>query len=113
MNIKTPLIAILFASLSTSVFAKGPSENGSAASKHSVLAVGHATASGAQVASAVVAVPLIVVGSVGSVALAAGESLLDNVSAAQPKVVDKSKPLEITEITITVERNPAEQIKQQ
>ncbi|MDO6720437.1 hypothetical protein Q4575_13545 [Psychrosphaera sp. 1_MG-2023] len=113
MNIKTTLITILFASLSTTAFAKGPSENGSAASKHSVLAVGHATASGAQVASAVVAVPLLAVGSVGSVALAAGESLMDNVSAAKPQAVDRTKPLEITEITITVERNPAERIKQQ
>jgi len=91
-------------------FAAGASKNASAASEHSVLAVSHATASGAQVASAVVAVPLVAVGSVGSVAMAAGDALLDSVSAKESKPVDRSQPLEISEITITVERTPAQQM---
>lgn len=91
-------------------WAKNPSENASAASKHSVLASGHAMASTAQVASGVIAVPLIAVGSVGVVSAAAGSTMLDAVAGSEP-VSTKKRELEVTEITITVDRSPAEQMK--
>lgn len=90
-------------------FATGASGNASTASEHSVLAVGHATASGSQVASAVIAVPLIAVGSVGSVAMAAGQGLMDS-ATAEKAAVDQNQSLEISEVTITVQRSPAEQM---
>jgi hypothetical protein len=86
------------------------SKNASAASEHSVKAIGHATASTAQIASAVVAVPLIAVGSVGSVAMVAGESLMNNAADDTSRPVDTNKPLEISSVTITVDRTPAEQM---
>ena len=95
--------------INTPVFAAGASGNASKASEHSVLAVGHATASTAQVASAAVAVPLIAVGSVGAVAMSAGQGLMDSASADKTEAVT-DQPLEISEVTITVQRTPAEQM---
>jgi hypothetical protein len=76
----------------------GGSENGSAASKHSALAASHGTVASAQVGSAVVAIPLIVAGSVGQVSGQLGSKLMTGAIA--------DGPLEITERTITVTPSP-------
>ena len=107
------LSVILVSLLSHSAFAaSGPSDNASKASEHSVYAVGHSAASSAQVASAVVAVPLLVVGSAAAVSVAAGNELLDSASKASRKPKHCNEPLEVSDITITVTRNPADQMKQ-
>ena len=108
------LSVILISLLSHGAFAKGgPSDNASKASEHSVYAVGHTAASGAQVASAVVAVPLLVVGSVGAVSVAAGSELLDSARKSSRKPKHCDEPLTISDVTITVTHNPADQMKQQ
>jgi len=88
--------ALLILSLSSSaVIADNSAQHTSKAAKHSALAVTHGVASTAKVASAVVAVPLIVG---GSASIAAGTSI------AASSV--KSGPLVITEKTITVDPAP-------
>lgn len=89
--------------------AESASEHASKGSRHSILASAHSTTASAQVASGVVAVPLLVVGSTASASQAAGESLIDAASGSHK--IDKHAPLEVTEITITVDRSPAEQMK--
>lgn len=62
--------AALLACLSTISFqlaAANASNNASQGAEHSTLATGHSVAGGAQVASAVTAVPLIVAGELGTV----------------------------------------------
>ncbi len=96
--------------------AEPASEHSGKASKHSALAVSHGTVGSAQVASAAVAVPLVVVGSValsaGAASVEAGEKL-SVVSSSNASKVTHTQPveLEVTEITITVDRSPAEAMK--
>ena len=81
----------------------GASENGSAASKHSALAAAHGIKASGQVASAVVATPLLIVGSVGHVSEQLGSKLMDNAIG--------DGPLEITEKTITVAPSPKQMME--
>lgn len=81
----------------------GASNNMSTASKHSALAASHATKASVQVAGAVIAMPLLVVGAIGTVSLEAGTALME-------KAV-MSEPLEITSKTITVAPSPQEAMK--
>jgi len=107
-------IAVLMTSFSS--FAEPSSEHSGKASKHSALALSHGVAGSAQVASAAVAVPLVVG---GSVALAAGSASIElaedlsRVADSKAKRVKATKKveLEVTEITITVDRSPAEAMK--
>ena len=82
----------------THAFADGSSKNASKASKHSVLAIAHGTAFSAKVASGVIAVPLLVVGSVGIASAQAGTALMKNAV--------ENAPLVITEITVTADPAP-------
>jgi len=95
---KATLIIALTTSLAAPVFAADSGQHASKASKHSALAIKHGATSTAQVASGVVAVPLIVVGSAGVASAAAGSALMEH-------AVDKG-PLTITEITITTDPSP-------
>lgn len=81
----------------------GASQNASAASKHSALAVSHGTAASAKLGSAVVATPLIVAGAIGSASLEIGGALMENAVT--------TAPLELTEKTITVAPSPAQMMK--
>lgn len=83
------------------------------ASKHSVLAVAHGVGDSAKVASAVVAVPIIVAGGVslaaGSTAVAIGESIgngAQHLSSHHHRHATHTGPLKITEITITADPAP-------
>ncbi len=101
---------------SFSSFAEPSSNHSAKASKHSALAVSHGVAGSAQVASAVIAVPLVVGGSVALSAGAASVELgegLSKVASSNANHVRKVQPvaLEVTEITITVDRSPAEAMK--
>lgn len=104
-------ISVLLASFSS--FAEPSSEHVSKASKHSALALAHGAAGSVQVASGVVAVPLLVA---GSVAVSVGEASVDmgkdmsKVASHSPSQNKDKKvvELEITEITITVDRSPAQ-----
>lgn len=104
MKTLTTLLTLILGVSSYSVKAAGASENGSEASKHSVLAVSHGVASTAQVASAVAVVPLAVVASVGEVSGKAANNLADFASGKPKKATEQE--LEISEITITVQRSP-------
>lgn len=102
--------AILFSSLT--VFAEPSSNHSGKASKHSALALSHGVAGSAQVASAAVAVPLIVGGSVALSAGAASVELAEGLSKVASSKVEKTNQtqvvvLEVTEITITADRSPA------
>lgn len=107
-------VAMLLTSFSS--LAEPSSNHSGQASKHSALAASHGVAGSAQVASAAVAVPLVVGGSValsaGAASVAVGEGLSDIASTSAHKV-KHSHPveLEVTEITITVDRSPAEAMK--
>lgn len=82
----------------------GASNNISAAGKHSALAASHATKASVQVASAVVAMPLLVVGAIGTVSLEAGTALVNKA------VMNES--LEITCKTITIAPSPQQVMMQ-
>ena len=97
-SIKLTIILIVLFSSSMSLANSGASENISAASKHSVLSVSHGVKASGQVVSGVIAVPLIIVGQIGSVSLEAGESLMKNDTG--------SEELMITELTITADPAP-------
>jgi len=98
------IFATLILSIST-VHAKGASENASAASKHSVLAGSHALKSSGQVVSGVVAVPLLVVGSIGEASREIGSGLIDVATD------NNDEALEISDKIITADRSPAEVMK--
>jgi len=107
-------VAVLLTSFSS--FAEPSSEHSGKASKHSALAISHGVAGSAKVASAAVAVPLVVTGSVALSAGAASVELgeeLSKVASSKASNVNKAQnlELEITEITITAERSPAEAMK--
>ena len=104
MKTLTALFTLILSVSSYSASAVGASENASEASKHSVLAVGHGIASTAQVASAVAVVPLAVVASVGEVSGDAANSLAEFASGQPKKAADQT--LEISEITVTMQRTP-------
>ena len=112
--IKTTLLAILV-STHLPVLANGASQNFGAASKHTSMATKHSVKGSVQVASAAVAVPLVVAGSVGLVSVAAGVELLDKASKpVKAKTCSKCnpcQPLEISEVTITVDRSPRDVMK--
>jgi len=107
MKLLTSLLPLTLALSSAQVYAQDSTQHASQANKHSALAVSHGAASGAKVASAAVAVPLIVAGSAGVASAAGGSALLD--SATKPA------PLPVTEVTITADPAPnqAMQIKTQ
>lgn len=91
-------IALTIALGSTQVYARDSAQHTSKAGKHSTLAVSHGAASSAKVASAAVAVPVLIVGSAGVASIAGGSALID--SATKPE------PLTITEVTITADPAP-------
>jgi hypothetical protein len=98
--------------VSTPVMAEGGSAHHSGqASKHSVLGVGHGASSGAKVASAVVAAPVVVVGGLslatGSLLVSAGDSVANssqNVSTHKHR--HGHGPLVVTDIVITADPAP-------
>ncbi|REL30958.1 hypothetical protein [Thalassotalea euphylliae] len=99
-------------------YAEPSTNHGSEASKHSALALSHGAAGSAQVASAVVAVPLLVGGSVAVSAGVASVELAEGMSDAATSSARSVKhhhpvELEVTEITITVDRSPTEAMKKQ
>lgn len=105
---KLTTIALLFTLSTVSVTsisaqAKGSAQHSGQASKHSVLAVGHGALSTAKVASAVVAIPVVVAGSVALTAGAAAASIVD--ASSQHHRHDHG-PLLITETTITADPAP-------
>jgi hypothetical protein len=104
INKKTILSLILTIS-STQVFAVpgGSAQNASTALKHSGKAVSHTAASAGQLVSGVVAVPLLVIGSAGSLSAAAGETLWDTANDRQP--------LSITDKTITIDPMPQQALR--
>ena len=107
-------IGILLTSFSS--FAEPASEHSGKASKHLVLALSHGVVGSVQVASAVVAVPLVVVGSAALSAGIASAELgkgISKVASSKASQVNRAKQvkLEVTEITITVDRSPAEVMK--
>jgi hypothetical protein len=81
----------------------GGSQNASAASKYSALAVSHGIVASAKLGSAVFATPLIIVGAIGSVSLEIGNELMQSAFSTMP--------LEITEKTITTAPSPAQMMK--
>jgi hypothetical protein len=107
-------VSVLLTSLTS--FAEPSTEHASKASKHSALALSHGAAGSAQVASAAIAVPLVVGGSIalsaGAASIEAGKGVAKVISS---KASNEKKPqtieLDVTEITITVDRSPAETMK--
>ena len=98
---KILLLTLTLTSLHTTANS-GVSQNASAASKHSALAVKHGSVATAKLGSAVIATPLIIVGEIGKVSSEIGIALMENAAA----------PLEITEKTITVATpSPAQMMK--
>ncbi|WP_339724214.1 hypothetical protein [uncultured Paraglaciecola sp.] len=104
---KFTTIALVFTLCITTITAQaeGSTHHSGQASKHSVLAVSHGAVSTAKVASAAVAVPLMVAGSValtaGAASVKTGTSIGD--LASRPA---HHGPLVITETTITADPAP-------
>ena len=105
-----PLIAasVLASALisASTVFAEGAVHHSGQASIHSANAVSHGLVSGAKVASGSAAVPLILIGSAGTVSGDAGRTLWE--AADQPI----GEPLPITEETIISAPSPDQAIRQ-
>ncbi|NMP33148.1 hypothetical protein HII17_16435 [Thalassotalea sp. M1531] len=107
-------VSVLLTSFVT--FAEPSANHSSKASKHSALAVSHGAVGSAQVASAAVAIPLVVTGSVALSAGAASVAVADGLSDATTSKARNVQPakkvaLEVTEITITVDRSPDQAMK--
>jgi hypothetical protein len=99
MKTRNLILTMILTVTSMQSFANsGGSENGSAASKYSALAASHGTVASAQVGSALVAMPLMIVGSVGQASGQLGSKLMASAIG--------DGPLEITEKTITVTPSP-------
>lgn len=114
MKTSTLLVSTLCILSSFVCAAESASEHASTASKHAALALGHSTVSAGQVASGIVAVPLLIAGSTASASHAVGTKLIDAASGThRHSHAPQDTPLEITEITITVDRAPNEAIKNQ
>lgn len=99
-------------------YAEPASQEFSHASKHSALAASHGINGSAQVASGVIAVPIVVTAGVAigaSVASAAIEGSVSELADASARKVVHSHDveLEITEITITVDQAPKDAMKSQ
>ncbi|KAF7764988.1 hypothetical protein PCIT_b1106 [Pseudoalteromonas citrea] len=111
MNKQLKMLGLACTFSSLTVVAESASDNSSQASKYSVLALGHSSVASAQVASGVLAVPLLVAGSTASASHAAAEVLLDVASGqTHQEPVQHNTPLHITHITITADRAPNEMI---
>jgi hypothetical protein len=110
MNLKTTVmfagIALGGATAAQPAQAQGSMQNLSQAMEHSALASAHAVAGSAQLVSGVVAVPLLVVGSVGAASQQAGEALWE---VANSPI---GTPLPISEHTVTVGPSPDKAIQE-
>jgi hypothetical protein len=93
-----PSLGLVALSFLLALPAHAGSGNASEAGKHSGLAAGHSVVAGTQVASAAVAVPLIVTGVVGEVSGEVGGSLMDHAS--------KPRRLEISDEVIVADPAP-------
>lgn len=105
MKLTTIALVFTFSITSVAAQAEGSTQHSGQASKHSILAVGHGAISTAKVASAVVAVPLVVA---GSVALSAGAASVQT-GASIANYTSRHKvhgPLVITETTVTADPAP-------
>ena len=98
MNITKAITFIALTSMATHTFAGDSVQHSGKAVKHSTLAAGHSVVTTAKVASVAVAVPLVVVGSTGVASVATATAI--------DKKMQKTKPIEITEITITADPAP-------
>ena len=105
MKLTTIALVLTLTVTSVTVQANDSTQHSGQASKHSVLAVSHGVVSTAKVASAVVAVPLVIAGSVALtgvvVSANAGASIVDATSNHT-----HYGPLVITETTITADPAP-------
>lgn len=108
-KLTTLLVSTLITLSSFNSAAQSAVEHASQGSRHSALASAHSTVAVGQVASGIVAVPLLIVGSTAVVSGAAGVSLLD--AASGNHAIKHNAPLEVSDIIITADRSPAEQMK--
>lgn len=84
-NPRHPLqLGLLALALTLALPAQAASDNASEAARHSALAAGHSVVAGSQVVSGAVAVPLVIVGGIGTVSAEAGEALLEHALTPQP-----------------------------
>jgi len=112
--LKTIFVGVIVTSFNA--FSEPSADHASQASKHSTLAVSHGSLATTQVASAVVAVPLLVGGSVvvsaGNASVELGESM-SKVATRIAEDKHQAVELEVTEVTITIDRSPAETMKKE
>jgi len=98
-------LALIISAIATQTAYADSTRHFSEAAMHSGLAVGHSVVGTAKLASTIVAVPLVAIGSVGKVSQDAGEGLLD--IANQPI----GDPLPISNETVSVGPAPSTAIK--
>ncbi|ACE85962.1 hypothetical protein [Cellvibrio japonicus] len=99
-NLHTVFTLGLFMSIGHSALAADSVGNASTALKHSGQAVKHGAIASGQLASGVVAVPLVIAGEVGELSGKAGKALLD--------IATDAPPLEVSETALTAAPSPAE-----
>jgi len=104
MNMKKILaiVSVIIVSMlfSQQALAQGSTQHSGQAVAHSALASGHSVVGSAKLTSAAIAVPLVVVGSIGAVSAQAGKSLIKE--ANKPI----GEPLEISDEILTVGPSP-------
>ncbi len=102
MKMKIAIVSTMLASMfiSQQAMAQGSAQHSGQAVGHSALAAGHSAVGSAKLTSAAVAVPLLVVGTVGVASAEAGKSLL---KAANRPI---GEPLEVSDEILTVGPSP-------
>lgn len=103
MNKSTKRVALFTLLTVCALPAMAASQNASKAAEHSALAAGHSTVAGAQVVSAAVATPLVVLGEIGKAAGKTGEKMLD--------FAFDDAPLEISDDTIIADPAPRQHMQ--
>lgn len=98
-------LMITSAFISSMAFAESAASHASHSSEHSLAASGHTAVSVGMSAVSVVALPLVAVEVAGDSLQSVGDSMLDATHKHQPQ------PLQVTEITITVDPSPKDTMK--
>lgn len=96
------IVGVMF--MSGQAMAAGSMQHASQAAGHSGQAIGHSVVAGAQLTSAAIAVPLVVVGAVGTASGEVGKSLLE--------AAEIGEPLTVSDETVTVGPNPGQALNQ-
>ncbi|TLS68599.1 mechanosensitive ion channel protein MscS [Mariprofundus erugo] len=97
-------VTLTLLTMSGQALAQGSIQHSAQAFNHSVQASGHTVIAGAKLSAGVIAVPLLIAGSVGAVSAASGNALMHEADN------DFGKPLQVSDEAITAGPTPTQAI---